>query len=69
MKLYSDVLTIKEKKMRNCDIGTVEEQTLRLRKICNKYKPNCSGCPYYTDISKENCWLKWAQAPYKKENE
>lgn len=49
---------------RNCDVGTAEEQTKRLRENCNKYKPSCKGCKYVTDLQKENCWLKWAQMPY-----
>lgn len=50
---------------RNCDVGTAEEQTKRLRKLCEKYKPTCRGCPCYTNIHEENCWLKWAQMPYR----
>ena len=50
--------------LRNCDVGTEEEQTRRLRQNCNRYKPSCIGCPYYTDITKVNCWLHWAQMPY-----
>ena len=51
---------------RNCDVGTVEEQTRRLRANCEKYKPSCKGCKFFTDIQRENCWLKWAQMPYEK---
>jgi len=49
---------------RNCDVGTAEEQTKRLRNNCNKYKPSCIGCKYATDLQKVNCWLAWAQMPY-----
>lgn len=52
---------------RNCDVGTAEEQTKRLRENCNKYKPSCKGCKYVTDLQKENCWLKWSQMPYEAE--
>ena len=52
---------------RNCDVGTAEEQTKRLRKQCEKFKPSCKGCPCYGDIHKENCWLKWAQMPFVEE--
>ena len=52
---------------RNCDVGTVEEQTKRMRNNCNKYKPSCKGCKYVTDLQKENCWLAWAQMPYEAE--
>lgn len=51
---------------RNCDVGTAEEQTRRLRANCEKYKPSCKGCKFLTDIQRENCWLKWAQMPYEK---
>lgn len=49
---------------RNCDVGTAEEQTRRLRANCEKYKPSCKGCKFLTDIQHENCWLKWAQMPF-----
>ncbi len=55
--------------VRNCEVGTPEEQTARLRKLCKKYKPTCQECPCYTNIHKENCWLKWAQMPYEEEEE
>lgn len=50
---------------RNCDVGTAEEQTRRLRANCKKYKPTCKGCEFLTNIRYENCWLKWSQVPYK----
>lgn len=50
--------------LRNCDMGTVAEQTARMRENCNRYKPSCKGCKYVTDLQKENCWLAWAQSPY-----
>lgn len=49
---------------RQCDVGTGEEQTSRLRAVCNKFKPSCNGCKYITDLQKVNCWLAWAQMPY-----
>lgn len=49
---------------RNCDVGTAEEQTQRMRSVCLKYKPTCVGCKCYGDIQKVNCWLAWAQMPY-----
>ena len=53
--------------VRNCDVGTADEQTKRMRNNCNKYKPSCIGCKYVTDLQKENCWLAWAQMPYEAE--
>ena len=54
----------KKRIRRNCDVGTADEQTRRLRANCEKYKPSCKGCKFLTDIRHENCWLKWANAPY-----
>lgn len=56
-----------EGKLRNCDVGTAEEQTSRLRAVCNKFKPSCSWCKYITDLQKVNCWLAWSQMPYEAE--
>ena len=50
--------------LRNCDMGSVAEQTARMRENCNRYKPSCKGCKYVTDLNEENCWLAWAQSPY-----
>lgn len=55
------------KPLRNCDVGTVAEQTKRLRANCERFKPTYKGCKCFTDIQEENCWLKWAQMPYESE--
>ena len=49
---------------RNCDVGSPEEQTARLRKFCRKYPDDCQGCPCCPDPHADNCWLVWAQMPY-----
>ncbi len=59
---------------RNCDVGTAEEQTTRMRAHCNRLKPACrdeegNRCKCYGDIYKENCWLAWAQMPYETKGE
>ena len=54
---------------RNCDVGTVEEQSQRFDAFCDAHKyvgddgANwCSRtCPCYNDI---NCGVNWAQMPY-----
>lgn len=38
---------------RNCDVGTVAEQTKRLRATCERFKPTCKGCKCFTDIQEE----------------
>ena len=57
--------------LRNCDVGTAEEQTSRFRKYCAKQQPyewSCANCPiFYIGTSK--CEFVWAQMPYKKEGE
>lgn len=55
--------------MRNCDVGTVEEQSQRFDAFCDAHKyvgddgANwCSRtCPCYNEI---NCGVNWAQMPY-----
>ena len=57
---------------RNCDVGTVEEQSQRFDAFCDAHKyvgddgANwCSRtCPCYNDI---NCGVNWAQMPYESE--
>ena len=44
---------------RNCDVGTVEEQSRRCFAFCNQYI--CKDCPCNT-IGR--CTLVWAQMPY-----
>lgn len=58
---------------RNCDVGTVEEQTARYNKFCCKNKTterSCGDCPAYFAyaITKKDCRLAWAQMPYEEES-
>ena len=54
--------------LRNCDVGTVEEQSVRMAKYCREqYKKSCgahvcSACKFH-DIEGE-CPFAWAQMPY-----
>ena len=54
---------------RNCDVGSVEEQTARFTKVCTANSKDgvrglCSGtCPFSRDYQSE-CALVWAQMPY-----
>ena len=52
---------------RNCDVGTVEGQTRRLRAHCAK--STCEECKASIDIVQGLCWLKWAQMPYEEGGE
>ena len=45
---------------RNCDVGTAEEQEMRLEEFCDSHECNID-CP----LSNYNCsQLSWAQMPY-----
>lgn len=48
---------------RNCDVGTVEEQTKRFRRFCNNTK--CQYCNI--TVNKGSCSFNWAQMPYNEE--
>lgn len=52
--------------LRNCDVGTVEEQIKRWNKLCETYA-HCDECPCNADrcITSE-CFARWAQMPYEK---
>ena len=53
--------------VRNCDVGTAEEQSNRRRKFCAKQKRNgiinCGYCPIKHQYQRD-CTLAWAQMPY-----
>ena len=56
--------------LRNCDVGTAEEQAERMRLYCNSHGEDesgcfrCDKCPFLTV---ERCELAWAQMPYEAE--
>ena len=57
--------------LRNCDVGSPEEQNLRHGEWCRKYGIDGSmdvpcGSP---DWCCHLCFARWAQMPYKKEGE
>ena len=47
--------------LRNCDVGTAEEQAKRFFAFCDSNK--CPSCPCI-DTPKTDCALIWAQMPY-----
>lgn len=56
--------------LRNCDVGTAEEQGNRMRRFCAKQKRNgiinCGYCPIKHQYERD-CTLDWAQMPYEAE--
>lgn len=59
--------------LRNCDVGTAEEQTERFKDLCRKYRrgpgprANCKGCPIQHESPHVGCTFAWAQMPYESE--
>ena len=54
-----------KKSLRNCDVGTADEQAERFKKFCCIYPLNCSGCPLKdSGITHNECAIFWAQMPY-----
>ena len=53
--------------VKNCDVGTAEEQRVRFEAWCEKqperYCKACTECQ--TQRYAINCFCKWAQMPYK----
>lgn len=48
--------------VKNCDVGTAEEQLKRKRAYCKAQ--DCRMCPFYGNDSLV-CAFRWAQKPYK----
>ena len=55
--------------LRNCDVGTAEEQTDRYKTLCRAQKNCNSKCPVmeWRGTSFANCEIAWAQMPYQPE--
>ena len=58
--------------LRNCDVGTPAEQTIRFKKFCidNRTENDfgCGDCPCYSeDSDTDKCGILWAQMPYESE--
>ena len=51
--------------IRNCDVGTAEEQYARVRAFCKRHKVGlrCVDCPV-NGVLPKNCALIWSQMPY-----
>ena len=55
--------------LRNSDVGTAEEQSVRMAEFCRaQYKKTdgvrlCSGCRFF-ELAGTECQFAWAQMPY-----
>lgn len=58
--------------LRNCDVGTAEEQDERFNKFCFSYYDinnsdcSCGKCPLRENNIKVTCEFAWSQMPYEK---
>ena len=58
------------KPLRNCDVGTAEEQAERYGRYCDKFTSDgmhCETCPCCGKIPFGKCEFAWAQMPYEAE--
>ena len=57
-----------KKSLRNCDVGTAEEQDARHSKWCRRYgiDGDMEVACAHKDMSCALCALRWAQMPYEK---
>lgn len=49
--------------VRNCEVGTPEEQAERYAAHCSMF-PQCAGCPCCGKVSYGKCEFAWGQMPY-----
>ena len=58
-KVCNDALAVP---VRNCDVGTVEEQIARFNRFCGPKSCDCIDCPLASMAGR--CHLAWAQMPF-----
>ena len=58
--------------IKNCDVGTAEEQAERYGRYCDKFMRDgmhCENCPCCGKIPYGKCEFAWAQMPYEEGGE
>lgn len=61
-KIRSEIKAAIAEPLRNCDIGSAEEQAIRFEAYCDSHT-NCAHCP----LAGQQCVLAWSQMPYEEE--
>lgn len=58
-------------RLRNCDVGTAEEQVERFEDFCDaQCQKSCTSCPVYKKMTTDiECFAKWSQMPYEQEGD
>lgn len=72
--LQSQVKSDSNIPVRNCDVGTPEEQYKRFRAVCDsKDARQCSYCELRgldsLNCSRDKCYARWAQMPYEEDKD
>ena len=65
-KIRSEIKEALAEPIRNCDVGTPKEQSLRFDEFCYAHRSRekgCEGCPIL-EGGVSCCELAWAQMPY-----
>jgi hypothetical protein len=68
-KYMNDIISIVQEivaePLKNCEVGTVEEQKQRFDAFCSR--GNCDNCPFEEEGVWSNCAIRWSQMPYESE--
>jgi hypothetical protein len=63
--IYEKACAALEEPLRNCEVGTAEDQMERFKTFCNSYPLMCNGCPLKDfGIVYGDCVIHWSQMPY-----
>lgn len=73
LALVDEIDAALAKPARNCDVGTVSEQSMRFQKFCHLVRTrscDCSDdCPLIDEPDIIHCEFAWAQMPHEVKNE
>ncbi len=71
-ELICRIQALENRPKRNCDVGTAEEQEVRMARYCaehhnkDEFADMCAKCPLYKQGIKQDCAFFWGQMPYTK---
>ena len=67
IEYMGEIRNLPDDPLRNCDVGTPEEQLKRWRIFCDMVQ-GCDECPCNKrDGISADCYARWSQMPYEKE--
>lgn len=69
-KTFLDAKSALAEPLRNCDVGTTDEQGERFCAFCDSHTDevgqHCNDCPIFNMPAEADCLLVWSQMPYEK---